>query len=99
MKCKYCGFEVNPFDEETCPDKPKEEKKEIFDNDKEMLEVIKLCEKFDWQIAIPSCEDQEAMIPGLVIGTAKYVDAVLDALEEKYHNESYENWNTQKVGE
>lgn len=41
-----------------------------------------VCEFFGWQMAIPKMIDEEADVPGMIIGKQEYIDQVVSHLPD-----------------
>jgi len=51
----------------------------------ELIEQLSsICEELGWVIGIPSEEGSEEVVEGLIIGTEKFVYAVVDAFKAEY---------------
>jgi len=46
-----------------------------------LKELIDIVGELGWQVAIPEDIEEEEEVPGLIIGTSEYIDAVTIALE------------------
>jgi hypothetical protein len=44
-------------------------------------DLLTICEELGWNVAIPQVEEDDE-VPGLIIGTAEYVEMVTEALDE-----------------
>lgn len=45
--------------------------------EKDLKVIHEICERYGWELAIPHGDDNDE-VPGLIIGTAEYINFILD---------------------